>query len=225
MEIIFENDALKVSKTGKDYDFIAVVENKTTEEIKVCFEDKEKGLENFIVRRKDWTGILADETGWSMLEEFESGRFFAVCAEIKEAKVGPRVGDTVRIKHSMSACGQYIPSGTAFKIIRKTDCCDLSYQVSDKTGDVTLWLREDQFQIVETTVSQKIETAVAHGGVTVVAEVENSDNSIDVSVQVDGKSIITFNISADEDTAYLRKWIGHKSGIKEEIKFSEAYDE
>ena len=38
MEIIFENDALKVSKTGKDYDFIAVVENKTTGEIKVCFE-------------------------------------------------------------------------------------------------------------------------------------------------------------------------------------------
>lgn len=77
METVFENDVIKVSRTGRDYDFIAVVENKTNKEIKIVFNDEFEFC-NFSVDSNDWIGLLANDDGYTSLEELEAERFTVV---------------------------------------------------------------------------------------------------------------------------------------------------
>lgn len=74
MTIVFENDLIKVSRTGRDYDFIAVVENKTDKEVQIIF-DNELEYCNFSVDANDWVGILANDDGYTSLKELEAERF------------------------------------------------------------------------------------------------------------------------------------------------------
>lgn len=77
METVFENDVIKVSRTGRDCDFIAVVENKTNKEIKIVF-DNELEFCNFSVNSNDWIGLLANDDGHTSLEELVAERFKVV---------------------------------------------------------------------------------------------------------------------------------------------------
>lgn len=76
MKIVFENDVIKVSRTGRDYDFIAVVENKTDKKVKIIFNHDE--VEDFSIDASDWVGLLANDDGYTSLEELEVGRFIVV---------------------------------------------------------------------------------------------------------------------------------------------------
>lgn len=77
MKTVFENDVIKVSRTERDYDFIAVVENKTDKEIQIVF-DNELEYCNFSVDANDWVGLLANDDGYTSLEELEAERFTVV---------------------------------------------------------------------------------------------------------------------------------------------------
>lgn len=64
---------ITIEKTGRNYDFIATVENKHGETIEiVCNDDL---LEPFTISGGDWVGILADDEGRILLEALESGLF------------------------------------------------------------------------------------------------------------------------------------------------------
>lgn len=77
MEALFENEKIKVSKTGRDYDFVAVVENKTQKDILITFPDTDDFFgEEFSVSANDWAGILAIEETPNLLQAFEQGDFF-----------------------------------------------------------------------------------------------------------------------------------------------------
>ena len=77
---IFENDFIKVSTTGKDYDFIAVIENKTNQEI--CVHYDESGYNDnynpILVAPNDWIGLLADDEGRDWLKAIENNQIYVV---------------------------------------------------------------------------------------------------------------------------------------------------
>ncbi len=76
MKTVFENDSVKISRIDRDYDFVGKIENKSDREIRIVFENEE--IENFSIKPDDWVGILADDEGYSVLEEIESERFMIV---------------------------------------------------------------------------------------------------------------------------------------------------
>lgn len=69
--VVFENSEILVKKTGRDYDFIATIENKTDKEIVINFDNEE--VEPIVVN--DWIGILADSNGRETLDELTNGKF------------------------------------------------------------------------------------------------------------------------------------------------------
>ena len=77
---IFENDFIKVSTTGRDYDFIAVVENKTNQ--KICVHYDEPGYNDnydpILVAPNDWIGLLADEEGRNWVKAIENNQIYVV---------------------------------------------------------------------------------------------------------------------------------------------------
>ena len=77
MKVVFENDIIKVSETGRNYDFIAVLENKLDEKIQVIFDDEDFEYETMTIDGNDWCGILANSNGCFVLEELKNGRFLA----------------------------------------------------------------------------------------------------------------------------------------------------
>lgn len=52
---VYENDYFVVKETGRNYDFGAVIENKTDKKITLDFYD----LESVTVEPSTWTGLLA----------------------------------------------------------------------------------------------------------------------------------------------------------------------
>ena len=73
--VIFENARIKITTTGRNYDFIATVSNLTNYPIVITFMDHD--LEPIKIEPSDWLGILADDEGQAILEELEAGRFDA----------------------------------------------------------------------------------------------------------------------------------------------------
>lgn len=80
---IFENDFIKVSTTGKDYDFIAVIENKTNNQI--CVHYDESGYDNnydpILIRSNDWVGLLANDEGRDWVKAIENNQIYVIYAE------------------------------------------------------------------------------------------------------------------------------------------------
>ena len=74
--VVYDKDGIKVATTGRDYDFIATIENDTDEEY--CVE--ELGL---CVPAHDWVGLLADDEGYADLEYFKSLGGVKACGDIK----------------------------------------------------------------------------------------------------------------------------------------------
>ena len=76
MVTIFENDFIKVSTTEHDYDFIAVIENKTNEQISVHY-DKQCYNDNYdpiLIEQNDWVGLLADDEGRDWIKAIENNQ-------------------------------------------------------------------------------------------------------------------------------------------------------
>ena len=76
MTKIFENDLIKVSTTEDDYDFIAVIENKTHEQICVHY-DKPGCNDNYdpiLIEQNDWVWLLADDEGRDWVKAIENNQ-------------------------------------------------------------------------------------------------------------------------------------------------------
>lgn len=50
---VYENDYILVSETGRNYDFVAVIENKTDKKITLDFMD----LKNITLDKQGWCGL------------------------------------------------------------------------------------------------------------------------------------------------------------------------
>lgn len=78
MKIIYEDEEIVVRETGRDFDFIATVENKTDEIIAILPDDNsddETLFEAFDIQPLDWVGLLADEEGRSTLRAIKENKF------------------------------------------------------------------------------------------------------------------------------------------------------
>ena len=78
MTTIFENDLIKVSTTGHDYDFIAIIDNKTDGQICIHY-DKPGYNDNYdpiLVAPNDWIGLLADDEGRDWLKAIEHNQIY-----------------------------------------------------------------------------------------------------------------------------------------------------
>ena len=75
---IFENEFIKVSTTGKDYDFIAVIENKTNEQICVHYDEPgyNDSYEPILIAPNDWVGLLANEEDRDWVEAFKNNQIY-----------------------------------------------------------------------------------------------------------------------------------------------------
>ncbi len=77
---IFENDFIKVSTTDRDYDFIAVIENKTNQ--KICVHYDEPGYNDnydpILIAPNDWIGLLANDEGYDWIEAIRRNQIYVV---------------------------------------------------------------------------------------------------------------------------------------------------
>lgn len=78
---IFENDFIKVSTPGHDYDFIAVVENKTSEQICVHYDEPgyNDNYDPILIKPNDWVWLLVDdEEGRDWIKAIERNQIYIV---------------------------------------------------------------------------------------------------------------------------------------------------
>lgn len=77
---IFENDFIKVSTTEHNYDFIAVIENKTDKQICVHYDapDYNDNYDPILINPNDWVGLLADEEGCDWIETIKHNQIYVV---------------------------------------------------------------------------------------------------------------------------------------------------
>ena len=77
---IFENEFIKVSTTGKDYDFIAVIENKTNEQICIHYDEPSynDNYDPILIAPNDWVGLFANEKGRDWMKAFENNQIYVV---------------------------------------------------------------------------------------------------------------------------------------------------
>lgn len=61
-------------KTGRDYDFIATIENENDYPVRVI-DYYENELEDIIVPANDWVGLFADERGRMWVKKIEKGEY------------------------------------------------------------------------------------------------------------------------------------------------------
>lgn len=80
MTTIFENDLIKVSTTGHDYDFIAIIENKTDKRICVHYDEPgyNDNYDPILIAPNDWVGLLADDEGRDWLKAIENNQIYVV---------------------------------------------------------------------------------------------------------------------------------------------------
>lgn len=77
---IFENEFIKVNTTGKDYDFIAVIENKKNEQICVHYDEPgyNDNYDSILIAPNDWVGLLANEEDRDWVEAFKNNQIYVV---------------------------------------------------------------------------------------------------------------------------------------------------
>ena len=83
MTTIFENDLIKVSTTGHDYDFIAVVENKTNEQICVHYDDPgyNDNYDPILIAPNDSIGLLEDHEGRDRVKAIKNNQIYIVTGD------------------------------------------------------------------------------------------------------------------------------------------------
>lgn len=74
MKTIYENEDICITDMEKDYDFIAIIENKSNENLHIDFIDD--FMEDTIdVDNNNWIGILADEQGYERLRKLYASKY------------------------------------------------------------------------------------------------------------------------------------------------------
>ena len=83
MTTIFENDLIKVSTTGRDYDFIAIIDNKTDGQICIHYDEPSynDNYEPILVAPNDWFGLLADDEGRNWVKAIENNQIYIVTGD------------------------------------------------------------------------------------------------------------------------------------------------
>ena len=78
MEKIFENDLIKVSTTGKDYGFIAIVDNKTDGQICIHYDEPSynDNYDPILIAPNDWFGLLSGEEGRDWIKAIENNQIY-----------------------------------------------------------------------------------------------------------------------------------------------------
>ena len=76
MKTIFENEFIRVESTGRDYDFIAIVENKMDKNVRIRYKPKNFTViyDTIDIELNDWIGLLADKEGYDLVRAFELGQ-------------------------------------------------------------------------------------------------------------------------------------------------------
>ena len=75
MKTVFEDDTIKVSETGRNYGFIAIVENKTDKNVFVIINDEEAESYRIDIPKNDWVGLLANEEDYLAFAALKGGQF------------------------------------------------------------------------------------------------------------------------------------------------------
>lgn len=80
-KIIFEDNDVKIIDTEQNYDFIAIIINKTNHDLYIDFTDEfmEFNDDTIIIQKNDWVGILANEKGREQLNKLYSGQYYINC--------------------------------------------------------------------------------------------------------------------------------------------------
>ena len=80
MTTIFENDLIKVNTTGRDYGFIAIIDNKTDGQICIHYDEPScnNNYDPILVAPNDWFGLLADDEGRDWLKAIENNQIYIV---------------------------------------------------------------------------------------------------------------------------------------------------
>lgn len=65
-KVIYEDEFVKVETTGRDYDFIATIQNKTNADLD-CFIGKDEDR-ICMLEANSWVGILANDEGYEELD-------------------------------------------------------------------------------------------------------------------------------------------------------------
>lgn len=68
-KVIYEDEYVKVETTGRNYDFIATIQNKTNADLD-CFIGKDEDR-ICLLEADGWVGILANDEGYEELELIE----------------------------------------------------------------------------------------------------------------------------------------------------------
>ena len=80
MTTIFENDFIKVSTTDRDSDFIAVIENKTNNQI--CIHYNEPGYDDnydpISIRSNSWVGVENDDEGRDWVKAIKNNQIYVI---------------------------------------------------------------------------------------------------------------------------------------------------
>lgn len=78
MTTIFENDLIKVSATRRDYDFIAVIENKTDKQICVHYDEPgyNDNYDPILIQPNSWVGIEANDEGYDWIEAIKQNQIY-----------------------------------------------------------------------------------------------------------------------------------------------------
>lgn len=86
IETIFEDKTIRVCTIGRNYDFVATIENKTEKDIKIVFNeeifdgtntdfDYISQKETITIKSNDWQGILASGNFMNTLTALKQGNF------------------------------------------------------------------------------------------------------------------------------------------------------
>ena len=83
MTTIFENDLIKVSVTGRDHGFIAIIDNKTDGQICVHYDEPgyNDNYDPILVAPNDWAGLLADEEGRDWVKAIKNNQIYIVTGD------------------------------------------------------------------------------------------------------------------------------------------------
>lgn len=90
MTTIFENDFIKVSTTDRDFDFIAVIENKTNNKICVHYDEPSynDNYDPILIRSNDWVGLLANDEGRDWVKAIENNQVHVAYVETDYCPTG-----------------------------------------------------------------------------------------------------------------------------------------
>ena len=85
MTTIFENDFIKVSTTGRDDGFIAIIDNKTDGQICVHYDEPgyNDNYDAILIAPNDRIGLLADDEGRNWVKAIENNQIYI--ADIQKA--------------------------------------------------------------------------------------------------------------------------------------------